>query len=85
MFKNLLGLDEHRQKRLTLPKQEHLLLLESLFLYQPMALQCSTSPDHVILIFKIVILNERAGLLLSPFLSLEAETEQDWGKSYNDI
>lgn len=85
MFKNLLSLEQQWQNRLTLPKQEHLLLLESLFQNQPMALQCSTLPDHVILIFKIVILNERAGLLLSPFLSLEAETEQDWGKSYNDI
>lgn len=40
---------------------------------------------HIFLIFKIVILNKRAGLVLSLFSSLKTETEKDWGKNYNDI
>lgn len=51
-----MGLDQHCQNRFILPMKEHLLLLGSLFLHQPVALQCSTPPDHIILIFKIFIL-----------------------------
>lgn len=46
VFRNLLGLDQHWQNWLILPKQEHLLLLESLFLQQPTALQYSTLPCY---------------------------------------